>query len=97
MMPPRSPEHMDRWARNERLYRHLLSLGLVVDPVFADEARTRIDHLRVSVDLAPSQDVAEASAVGGVVLPVQGAQIGEAIAPAEGVRDRVVIDFPTKV
>lgn len=51
MITDQPPLHMDRWSRHERLYRHLLSMGLVVDPVFADDARTQIDHLVVSVDL----------------------------------------------
>ena len=55
-----APEHMDRWSRNERLYRYLLGMGLVVDPVFSDAEQTRIDHMVVSVDLpmlmAPRDD-----------------------------------------
>ena len=83
---------MDRWTRNERLYRHLLGLGLVVDPVFADEARTQIDHLRVSVDL-PRASVTDAPTVAGVVVPVTGAEIGESVSTAA--RDGAnVIDFP---
>jgi len=28
--PDREPDHMDRWARTQRLYDHLVSLGLWV-------------------------------------------------------------------
>jgi hypothetical protein len=77
------PEHMDRWTRNERLYRHLLSLGLVVVPMFADDDRARIDHLWVSIDL-PEQvtvlrGVPQETAVTGVVPPLQGTQMRGAI------------------
>ena len=51
MVSDQPPEHMDRWTRNERLYRHLLAMGLVAVPIFEDDDRTRIDHLWVSVDL----------------------------------------------
>lgn len=92
MIAPRAPEHMDRWTRNERLYRHLLGLGLVVDPVFADEARTQIDHLRVSVDL-PRAGVADTTAVAGVVMPMTGTEVGEGFGATT--RDGAnVIDFP---
>ena len=90
MIKPKAPEHMTRWARNERLYRHLLSLGLVVDPVFADEARTQIDHLRVSADLP---GLADAPAVAGVVMPMPGAEVGQGIRTAAGDGANVV-DFP---
>jgi hypothetical protein len=43
------PEHMDQWARNERLYAHLRDLGLYVVPVFADEDRGGVEYLMVSV------------------------------------------------
>lgn len=89
-----APEHMDRWSRHERLYRYLLSLGLVVHPIFADGERARIDHLRVSVDLPKAADICSGlDAEGDVVAPVQGAEIGEAVGTAERVGNNVV-DFP---
>jgi catechol 2,3-dioxygenase-like lactoylglutathione lyase family enzyme len=51
MIADLAPEHMDPWTRNERLYRHLLGLGLVAVPIFSDGDRTRIDHILVSVGL----------------------------------------------
>ena len=51
MIAGRPPEHMDRWTRNERLYRHLLGMGLVAIPIFVGEDRTRIDHLLVTTEL----------------------------------------------
>lgn len=94
MIPPSAPEHMTRWVRNERLYRHLLGLGLVVNPVFTDEARTQIDHLIVSVDLPLlAQEVAQMPAQGGVVTPIERTKVDDPVAPAEGAGDNVV-DFP---
>lgn len=93
MITQRAPEHMNRWARNERLYRHLLGLGLVVDPVFADEARTQIDHLRVSVDLPTTDRIAEPPTGGGIGAPMEWAKIDERITTAEGGGANVV-DFP---
>ena len=51
-------KEMDCWARNERLYRHLLSMGLVVQPVFIGGSKTKIDHLRVSAGTQLSDFVA---------------------------------------
>lgn len=50
------PEHLDYWTRNERLYRTLLAFGFYVEPIFVDDSRKAIDHLRVSVGL-PIQDM----------------------------------------
>lgn len=93
MITPRAPQHMDRWTRNERLYRHLLGLGLVVDPVFADEARTQIDHLIVSADLPVTEPVAQQAAQASVHSPMQRTQVGHVITSTERDRDNVV-DFP---
>lgn len=93
---------MDRWTRHERLYRHLLSLGLVVIPMFADGDETRIDHLLVSVDLelAPAQPalegVAEEAAQTGIDAPMEGAKIRPAIRPEQSTGLNVV-DFPPKL
>lgn len=45
--PP--PDHLDRWTRNRRLYNHLLSLGLWVEPIVEGEKGDRIEYLRVAV------------------------------------------------
>lgn len=94
MIAPRAPEDMDRWTRNERLYRHLLGMGLVVNPVFANEERTQIDHLIVSTDLPlAGSGSSEAPAVAGVGFPVERTKVSETIGPA--VSDGTnVVDFP---
>lgn len=43
-----APPHMDKAARNKRLYEFLKQLGLFVDPVYGDTAMRRIDYLKVS-------------------------------------------------
>lgn len=48
-MSNRPLDHMDRWTRAERLYAHLLSLGLWVEPVYAKEEQGGIEYLRVGV------------------------------------------------
>ena len=48
----------------ERLYRHLLGMGLYVSPIFADAERGRIAHLHVSIDL-PSQLASDPAAAPG--------------------------------
>ena len=58
MKAHRTTNEMDCWARNERLYRHLLSMGLVVQPVFVGRSKTKIDHLRVSAGTQLSDFVA---------------------------------------
>lgn len=91
------PEQIDRWSRNERLYRHLLGLGLVVFPAFADDDRTLVDHLIVSVDLPTRhQAVAggEETAATAVALPVEGAKVPDVIGPAIAGGDGVVVEFP---
>ena len=45
----KTPDHLDRWSRAQRLYDHLLSLGLWVEPVFAKEEEGGIEYMRVSV------------------------------------------------
>jgi hypothetical protein len=92
-----APEHMDKWSRNERLYRHLLGLGLVVDPVFEDDDRTQIDYLVVSSVLPSSESgngIAKQAAVTGVVSPMEGTKVGVVVATAQPQGDRVVVDFP---
>lgn len=88
------PEHMDRWSRNERLYRQLLGLGFYVVPIFADEEHTRIEYLHVSTD-SPLQSSAQQPAETGVILPVEGAGISEGFGTTKSVGDGVVINFPS--
>jgi len=88
-----SPEHMDRWSRNERLYCHFLSAGLYVTPIFADKEHARIDYLHVAVDLPISQQAPESS----VVAPVEGAEIINSVGTPGRCRDGVVISFPPVV
>jgi hypothetical protein len=54
MIDPFMPQHMDRYSRNERLYRFLLNMGLVVHPIRIGDDPSKIDHLYVSVE--PSAD-----------------------------------------
>ncbi len=51
-LPP--PEHMDRWTRNERLYRHLRDTGLFVVPVYSDGEYPRIEYLQVASSMPES-------------------------------------------
>ncbi len=75
------PEHMDTWTRNERLYRHLLGLGLVAVPIFSDGDRTRIDHILVSVAIPMLHSSFESGESGE---PRQGAPgAGQAIAEGD--------------
>jgi hypothetical protein len=46
-----APEHMDRWARNERLYRHLRDLGFFVVPVYSDGECSGIEYLHVATSM----------------------------------------------
>ena len=81
-----APDHMDRWSRMERLYRHLLGLGLVVSPAFADAERGRISHLYVSVDLPPEatpESGAENAASGLISMPVSRAEIADVVGAPE--------------
>lgn len=79
------PLHMDKWSRNERLYKHLLDMGTVCTPVFADEGNTLIEALYVSAEgpLVPPH----------IDTPVKRSQIGESVTPSRGTGDNVV-DFP---
>ncbi len=48
MTNPLAPLNMDKYARNERLHKHLLEIGAFVEPVFTDDTRQNIDFLKVS-------------------------------------------------
>lgn len=45
------PLNMDRFARNERLYKHLLEIGAFVEPVYTDDSRQTISFLKVSAEV----------------------------------------------
>lgn len=49
-----APEHMDRWTRNERLYRYLRDMGLFVVPVYSDGERPGIEYLQVATSMPES-------------------------------------------
>lgn len=85
-----APLHMDEESRMERLYRHLLAMGLVVDPIFEAGAKVA---LRVSIGL-PQERAGEASET-RVFPPVERTQIAEFVPAAEKGRGNVV-DFPTE-
>ncbi len=44
----REPSYMDKYARNERLHKHLLEIGAFVEPVFTDATCQKIDFLKVT-------------------------------------------------
>jgi hypothetical protein len=46
-----APEHMDRWTRNERLYRHLRDMGLFVVPVYSDGEQPGIEYMHVATSM----------------------------------------------
>jgi hypothetical protein len=43
-----TPEDMDRWARNERLYRNLRDQGLFVEPIYSERG---IEYLQVATSM----------------------------------------------
>lgn len=45
----RAPDHMDRWARAQRLYDYLVGFGLWVEAVYSTEEQGGIEYLKVSV------------------------------------------------
>jgi hypothetical protein len=49
-----APDHMDRWTRNERLYRYLRDLGLFVVPVYSDGEYPGIEYLQVATSMPES-------------------------------------------
>ncbi len=91
MIADQPPQHMDRFTRNERLYRHLLSMGLVAVPIFADADRTRIDHLMVTTELpfliqvecAEGAQTAQSVRAGDTSESAAGAGVGEPVSGAQ--------------
>lgn len=86
MTDPISPEHMDRWSRNQRLYKTLLGMGLCVIPIPEPDDPSKISQLLVSAGLPPD--------VTGVGMPMQRAQVSQAVPTAAGDGNNV-INFPT--
>lgn len=82
------PDHMDRASRTQRLYDHLKGMGLVVSPIYVNG---EIDSLHVAVDLP--RCTAQQATESGVILPMQGADVGGGIEPAQERRLNVVY-FP---
>lgn len=96
MIEAQPPEHMDKWTRNERVYRFLLGLGLVVTPIFEDHDHTRIKCLVVAAALDhadPVESISEQASQLGIIAPVEGPEIGEGVGSIERGRENVV-DFP---
>ena len=99
MTDPFPPEHMDKYSRNERLYRFLLSMGLIVNPVRLTDDLSKIDHLYVTVALSANDAAfipgSERSSEAGVVGVVERSEVGEIVRPAKG-DGNVVVDFPPR-
>lgn len=108
-LPPK-PSHMDKWARNKRLYEGLLGMGLVVNPIPNSTDHGRIEALIVSTDLIDTAGLlAEQSAEtksltespgpvspAGVVSPMQGADVGLGVWSSESGGSNVV-NFPSVI
>ena len=88
---------MDPWTRNERLYRHLLGLGLIVFPITVEGDETKIDHLWVSTSLSASHSRAEQSAERPVHAAMERPQVGDGVISAESPGDGVVVKLPPKL
>jgi hypothetical protein len=89
---------MDIWSRNKRLYGHLLGMGLIAFPIYAENDAEHIASINVSAALLPGglQESAQHPAVAGVGLPIQGSQVGDVIEAAEPSGHGVVVELPTK-
>lgn len=92
------PEHMDRWSRNERLYQHLLGMGLVVTPIRIDSDPAKIAYIFVAADLptaAETADAAQRAAETGIGAMIERTQIADVIGAAERRGSGVVVELPT--
>src|SRR5277367_2878059 len=58
-----SPEHMDRWTRNKRLYGYLRDLGLFVIPIYSDGECPGIEYMHVATAMPEAP-----------LLPVEGSR-----------------------
>ena len=83
------PDRVNRESRIQPPHDHLKAMGLYVNPIYLDG---EIDSLHVAVDL-PNCGPKEA-AEAGIVMPVQGSEVGETVATAED-RGLVVVNFPS--
>ena len=84
---------MTPYARNARLYKTLLAMGLVVDRICADGNPEKIDCLVVSSDPRRRLQLTIAGEVGS---PVKGAEIVDVVSSPVSDRNNMV-DFPTKL
>ena len=64
------PKDQSRWARNERLYSHLMQLGLVVEPIRSSVRKDGIEFMLVSTDQIDMKSSASPVTLGDVVVPV---------------------------
>lgn len=83
---------MDKWSRNARLYNTLVGMGLVVRPIPSDIDPEKIECFYVSCELP--QRCAENPAVSGISNVMEGTQVSDVVASAEGLGDGKVIHFP---
>lgn len=95
---PKVPHQMNRFARNRRLYDHLMDMGLTVAPVLVNGDSNKIDALivgsaawRLSIGTASDLGV-PSSGIGG---PVKGPEVADVIGSSVSDRGNVV-DFPAK-
>lgn len=108
-LPP-TPQHMDKWERNKRVYESLLGMGLVVNPIPNRYDHERIEALFVSADIidldalllepaAESEKPSEGScpvSSASVVSPMQGADVCLSVWPSESGGANVV-NFPSVI
>ena len=91
------PQHMDKYSRNERLYKHLLGMGLVVTPFPASDHPERIEYMYVSTvlpDAAAIDKGSQKATVTGVREAVKRPQVEDIVGTTKRGGDGVVIDLP---
>jgi hypothetical protein len=100
MIDPFPPKHMDKYSRNERLYRFLLGMGLIVNPIRLTDDLSRIDYLYVTAALSTTEattaNPSEAGAKTSVVAVMERTEVADIVGASEGYGDRKVIEFPSK-
>lgn len=86
---------MSWWDRNERLYQHLLGMGLVCTPIMSVEDPEKIEALYVTTVLpATTEQRAQNSTHGAVGFPMKSPEIRDVVTAPEG--DGInVVDFPS--
>ena len=87
-MQPKLAKAKDRVSRTQRLNDYLKGMGLMVSPICVNG---EIDSLYVAVDLP--RCTAQHAAESGIVLPMQGTDVGGGIESTHDSRANVV-DFP---